>query len=153
MTGFMQEAFAEAQKGIEAGDGGPFGAVIVKNGRIIARGHNEVVKSNDPTAHAEMIAIRNASAKLGSFRLEGCTLYVTGEPCPMCFSAIHWAHIEKVCYCNTKEDAAKIGFDDAFITEIIEGRREDPVSFIHMPDRACKRLFSQWYDDPEKIPY
>jgi len=153
MTHFMQEAFAEAKRGIAAGDGGPFGAVIVKEGKIIARGHNEVIKSNDPTAHAEIVAIRNASATLQSFKLEGCTLYVTGEPCPMCFSAIHWAHIEKVYYCNTKEDAAEIGFDDAFITEIIEGKRKDPIPFVHLPDRACKILFSQWYDNPDKIPY
>ncbi|KYJ85753.1 nucleoside deaminase [Sulfurovum riftiae] len=153
MTDFMQEAFTEAQKGISAGDGGPFGAVIVKEGKIISRGHNEVVKSNDPTAHAEMIAIRNASEKLRSFNLEGCILYVTGEPCPMCFSAIHWAHIDEVYYCNTKEDAAKIGFDDAFITEIIEGKRKDPVSFVHLPDESCKQLFLQWYEDPDKVPY
>ena len=89
MNKFMEEAFREAQKGIAAGDGGPFGAVIVKDGEIIARGHNEVVKTNDPTSHAEMSAIRNASSRLQNFKLEGCTLYVTGEPCPMCFSAIH----------------------------------------------------------------
>jgi len=149
----MKEAFSEAEKGIAAGDGGPFGAVIVKEGKIIARGHNEVIKSNDPTAHAEMVAIRKASSYLQSFILEGCTLYVTGEPCPMCFSAIHWAHIDKVYYCNTKKDAAEIGFDDAFITEIIEGKKRDPISFVHMPNTACKILFSQWYDDPDKIPY
>ena len=149
----MQEAFAEAKKGIENGDGGPFGAVLVKDGKIIARGHNEVIKHNDPTAHAEMVTIRKASSQLENFSLEGTTLYVTGEPCPMCFSAIHWAHIEKVYYCNTKMDAAEIGFDDAFITEIIEGKKEDPVSFTHLPDEACKTLFKAWYDDPKKMPY
>jgi len=149
----MQEAFLEAQKGIEAGDGGPFGAVIVKDGTIISRGHNEVIKSNDPTAHAEMIAIRKASSILQSFKLEGCSLYVTGEPCPMCFSAIHWAHIDRVYYCNTKEDAAKIGFDDSLITEIILGKRKDPVLFAHTPHQECNRLFMQWYKDPEKVPY
>ncbi|BAF72138.1 nucleoside deaminase [Sulfurovum sp. NBC37-1] len=153
MDPFMREAFLEAKRGIEAGDGGPFGAVIVKDGKIIASGHNEVVKTNDPTAHAEMIAIRNASAKLQNFKLEGCTLYVTGEPCPMCFSAIHWAHIERVYYCNTKEDAARIGFDDSLITEIILGKKKDPVSFMHTPHEQCQTLFSVWYEDPEKIPY
>ena len=153
MTDFMQEAFAEAQKGISAGDGGPFGAVIVKEGKIIAHGHNEVIKSNDPTAHAEMVAIRKAAAMLNDFSLAGCTLYVTGEPCPMCFSAIHWAHIDKVYYCNTKEDAAQIGFDDALITEIIEGKKKDPISFVHLPDENCKQLFQQWYEDINKVPY
>jgi len=153
MNTFMQEAFLEAKRGIESGDGGPFGAVIVKEGKIIASGHNEVVKTNDPTAHAEMIAIRNASSKLQSFKLEGCSLYVTGEPCPMCFSAIHWAHIEKVYYCNTKEDAARIGFDDSLITEIILGKKADPVSFIHTPSESCQALFTTWYEDPDKVPY
>ena len=87
-----------------------------------------------------MIAIRNASSKLQSFKLEGCSLYVTGEPCPMCFSAIHWAHIEKVYYCNTKEDAARIGFDDSLITEIILKKRKDPISFIHTPSESCQAL-------------
>ncbi len=153
MDAFMHEAFKEAQKGIEAGDGGPFGAVIVKEGKIIARGHNEVVKRKDPTAHAEMVAIRNASAVLNDFRLKGCTLYVTGEPCPMCFSAIHWAHIEKVYYCNTKAQAAAIGFDDSLITEIILGKRSDPIRFEHTPSQACETLFTQWYENPDKIPY
>ncbi|WP_245609169.1 nucleoside deaminase [Sulfurovum lithotrophicum] len=149
----MREAFLEAKRGIEAGDGGPFGAVIVKDGKIIASGHNEVVKTNDPTAHAEMSVIRKASAKLQNFKLEGCSLYVTGEPCPMCFSAIHWAHIDRVYYCNTKEDAARIGFDDSLITEIILGKKKDPVSFIHTADQQCKALFTEWYEDPDKIAY
>ncbi len=149
----MRLACEEAKQGIEAGHGGPFGCVIVRDGEVIARGHNEVVRTNDPTAHAEMVAIRRASKRLKSFSLEGCTLYVTGEPCPMCFSAIHWAHIDKVVYCNTKADAAAIGFDDAFITEIILGERPDPVSFVHTPDEACRTLFRQWYDDPRKVPY
>jgi len=149
----MQIAFEEARKGISSGDGGPFGAVIVKHGAIIARGHNEVVRTNDPTAHAEMVVIRKASAFLNTFDLTGCTLYVTGEPCPMCFSAIHWAHIDKVYYCNTKADAAKIGFDDTYITEIILGHIPDPVSFVHMPNKACKQLFYQWNVLPDKVPY
>ena len=149
----MRMAYEEAKQGIEARDGGPFGCVIVKDDRIVARGHNEVVKTNDPTAHAEMVAIRKASQALKTFSLEGCTLYVTGEPCPMCFSAIHWAHIDKVIYCNTKADAAAIGFDDAFITEIILGKQPDPVPFVHQPDNRCHRLFRQWYDDPDKVPY
>ncbi len=153
MEKWMRIAYEEAEAGIEAGDGGPFGCIIVKGDEIVARGHNEVVKTNDPTAHAEMTAIRRASKALGSFALEGCTLYVTGEPCPMCFSAIHWARIDKVVYCNTKADAAAIGFDDTFITEIILGKKPDPVSFVHRPDSRCRALFRQWYDDPDKTPY
>ena len=149
----MQAALEEAQKGIEKGEGGPFGAVIVKDGKIIARGHNEVVGSNDPTAHAEMVAIRKASALLKSFKLEGCELYATGEPCPMCFSAIQWAHIDKVYYCNTKADAAKIGFDDTFITQIIRGEVDNPIPFIHTPHTVCGELLTQWFEKPDKIPY
>jgi len=149
----MPIAFQEARKGIERREGGPFGAVIVKGGTIIARGHNEVIKTNDPTAHAEMVAIRKASDLLGTFKLEGCILYTTGEPCPMCFSAIHWAHIEKVYYCNTKEDAAKIGFDDTLITEIICGSRDDPIPFLHQADQAGRALLEEWYEDKEQVPY
>ncbi|BDY12190.1 hypothetical protein HCR_05020 [Hydrogenimonas cancrithermarum] len=149
----MKMAIEEAKRGIEAGEGGPFGAVIVKDGEVVAKGHNEVVKTNDPTAHAEIIAIRRASRILNAFHLEGCVLFVTGEPCPMCFAAIHWAHIEKVVYCNTKADAAAIGFDDAFITEIILGKRSDPVLFEHRPDATCQRLFKRWYENPDKVLY
>ncbi|BBG65520.1 guanine deaminase [Hydrogenimonas sp.] len=146
-------ALEEAQNGIEAGEGGPFGAVIVKNSEVIATGHNMVVKTNDPTAHAEMVAIRKASRKLGTFHLEGCTLYVTAEPCPMCFSAIHWAHIERVVYCNTKADSAAIGFDDTLISDIIAGRVEDTVRFEHRPSPECRELFMEWYRDPNRVLY
>jgi guanine deaminase len=149
----MQAAWEEARKGIEAGDGGPFGAVVVKEGEIIASGHNEVVRTNDPTAHAEMVAIRKATATLQNFSLKGCDLYVTGEPCPMCFSAIHWAYLDRVYYCNTKADAAEIGFDDSLITEIILEKVSDPIQFKHKPDDSCKKLFRQWYDNPDKVPY
>ncbi len=131
MPDFMQIAFKEAKEGVEAGHGGPFGAVIVKDDKVIAKAHNEVLKRNDPTAHAEILAIQEASKKVASFWLEECELYATGEPCPMCFSAIHWAKIKKVYYCNTKEEAASIGFDDAFITEIIQNKKPDlSLSFI-----------------------
>jgi len=150
---FMQAALAEAKRGVSRGEGGPFGAVVVKEGKIIARAHNEVVCSNDPTAHAEMVAIRRASVLLKSFHLKGCTLYATGEPCPMCFSAIHWAHLDRVYYCHTKAAAAAIGFDDRFITEIILGEKESPIPFVHTPHTACEKLLLQWYENPGKIPY
>ena len=153
MSDFMQIAFEEAKRGVESGDGGPFGAVIVKNGEVVAAAHNEVLKRNDPTAHAEMLAIRKASKKLDSFWLEECELYTTGEPCPMCFSAIHWAKIEKVYYCNTKEEAAMIGFDDAFITEIIQEKRRDPVPFVQMQTAECKTLLKLWEEKTDKVAY
>jgi len=149
----MKVALEEARIGIEAEDGGPFGAVIVKGGEIIARGHNEVIKHNDPTAHAEMVTIRRAAKKLGNFSLEGCVLYTTGEPCPMCFSAIHWAHLDRVYYCNTKADAAAIGFDDSLITEIIQGKKSDTIPLIRQASPKCKEIATRWYEDPDKIPY
>ena len=153
MDRFMKMALQEAEKGVEAGEGGPFGAVIVKDSEVVATGHNMVVKTNDPTAHAEIVAIRRASQKLGTFHLEGCVMYVTAEPCPMCFAAIHWAHLQKVVYCNTKEESAAIGFDDSLIADIMAEKREDPVRFEHRPSAACGRLFMKWYEDPNKVLY
>ncbi len=153
MDRFMKMALQEAEKGVEAGEGGPFGAVIVKDSEVVATGHNMVVKTNDPTAHAEIVAIRRASQKLGTFHLEGCVMYVTAEPCPMCFAAIHWAHLQKVVYCNTTEESAAIGFDDSLIADIMAEKREDPVRFEHRPSAACGRLFMKWYEDPNKVLY
>ncbi len=153
MPDFMQLALEEGRKGVIRGDGGPFGAVIVKEGKVIAQAHNEVLKRNDPTAHAEMLVIREASQKLSSFWLEGCELYTTGEPCPMCFSAIHWAKIKRVYYCNTKKQAASIGFDDAFITEIIQNKHPDPIPFIHTCMSECKTLLKLWEEKEDKVPY
>ncbi len=150
---FMEMAIEEAQKGIESGDGGPFGAVIVKDGNVIAKGHNEVVSSNDPTAHAEITAIRKACKKLGTFSLQGCILYCTGEPCPMCFSAIHWARIERVYYCCKKSVASQIGFDDTEIEEIIRGIKEDNVPFIQQKDNRCEEVMMRWYSDPQRVEY
>ena len=109
---FMAEAIKEAYKGIKANHGGPFGAVIVKNGKIISKAHNQVVKNQDPTAHGEMLAIRAACKKLKSFDLTGCVIYTTGFPCPMCMGACKWAHIKQVYYGCDENDTAKIGFDD-----------------------------------------
>jgi guanine deaminase len=150
---YMLMAVEEAEKGMRKMDGGPFGAVIVRDGEVLAAAHNEVVGSNDPTAHAEIVAIRKACSRLGSFNLEGSILFATGEPCPMCFSAIHWAHIERVYYCNSKDDAADIGFDDTFISEIIEGRRPDPIPFIREKSDRCGRLLKLWSENPQKVPY
>jgi len=150
---YLQIALEEARKGVEEGHGGPFGAVIVYRGEIIARAHNQVLRDNDPTAHAEIRAIRLASAKLKRFHLEGCTLYCTGEPCPMCFGAIHWAHLDRVVYCNTKAEAAAVGFDDTFITEILQGRKPDPIPFRHVELPSCKSVLKLWEEKEDKIPY
>ena len=117
----MQRAISLAQKGIDANDGGPFGAVVVKDGEIIGEGWNSVTSTNDPTAHAEVMAIRKACENLNSFQLEGCILYTSCEPCPMCLGAIYWARPEKVFFACTREDAANAGFDDQFIYDEIAG--------------------------------
>lgn len=145
MDPFMARAFEEAQKGVDLGDGGPFGAVVVKDGVVIAQAHNEVVKLNDPTAHAEILAIRKAAAHLKHFHLHGCLLYTTGEPCPMCFSAIYWAHLERVVYCMPKDAAAKIGFDDTLITDILIHQKQATIPFVYQPHVKCDILYKRWY--------
>jgi len=153
MNKFMQEAINEAKKGIKNNDGGPFGAVVVKNGKIIGRGHNMVVVNSDPTAHAEIQAIREATNNIKDFSLKGCELYTTCEPCPMCFSAIHWARIDKVIYGATKEEAAKIGFDDKFIYDILEGKKEDNIKFIQMYEKETAIICEEWAKKDDKILY
>src|SRR5665213_1222477 len=117
---FMREAIRLSIDSMRAGNGGPFGVVIVKDGKIIARGFNKVTSTNDPTAHAEVVAIREACKVLNSFQLAGCEIYTSCEPCPMCLGAIYWARPDKMYFANTKSDAAAIGFDDQFIYEEIE---------------------------------
>ncbi len=142
-----------AQK-MEEGHGGPFGAVIVKDGEVIAEGFNRVTSTNDPTAHAEIVAIREACRHLGSFRLEGCEIYSSCEPCPMCLAAIYWARLEKLTYANTRLDAAAIGFDDDHlyreIAKEIEGRVL-PMVRIDLPE--ARAVFQQWQDKTDKILY
>ena len=138
---FMKEAIAEALKGIKNGHGGPFGCVIVKDGLIVGRGHNKVLKNNDSTAHGEIVAIRSAERRLKSYNLSGCELYTTGEPCPMCLYAILWANISKVYYGCTIEDNASIGFRDEVFDELAGGR-EKLDNFLMCIDReACLELF------------
>ncbi|NPA87199.1 nucleoside deaminase [Caminibacter pacificus] len=150
---FMKEAVYEAKKGVLNKEGGPFGAVIVKNGKIIGKGHNQVVKLKDPTAHAEIQAIRDACKNIGSFDLSGCEMYITCEPCPMCFGAIHWARIERVYFAATREDAANIGFDDKFIWDVIEGKREDNVLFKHTPSKEALEVMKLWESMEDKTLY
>lgn len=122
---FMREAIIESEKNLTTGEGGPFGAVVVNNGKIIGRGHNEVIKNNDPTCHGEIQAIRDACKKLGTYDLTGCELYTSAMPCPMCLGAIVWANIKVVYYGNSAYDAAQIGFRDEFIYRFIEGKCKD----------------------------
>ena len=151
---FMLEAIEESIKGIEGNEGGPFGAVVVKDGKIIGRGHNRVTSTNDPTAHAEIIAIREACKNMNSFQLNGCIVYSSCEPCPMCLGAIYWARPDKVFYANTREDAAKIGFDDSFIyNEISLPLQERKISFEKIKTKLANDVFQQWIKKENKINY
>lgn len=150
----MLEAIRLADENVNNG-GGPFGAVIAdKNGNIISTGVNRVTADNDPTAHAEISAIRNATSKLGTFSLEGYTIYTSCEPCPMCLGAIYWAHLDKIYYANTKDDAKNIGFDDSFIYEelsLTPDNRNKPSEQI-MRNEAIK-TFKAWSKKDDKIEY
>lgn len=150
----LQEAIREAQKGMRLNHGGPFGAVIVQQGRIIARGHNEVLRRNDPTAHAEIVAIRKAAARLGRFDLGDCEIWSTCEPCPMCFAAIHWARIPLLHYGCTHIDAAAIGFDDALIYAVIRGETAaEPVRRLQHGRPECLALFEEWRNKQDRQSY
>jgi guanine deaminase len=151
---FMARAIQLSVESAHSGRGGPFGAVIVRNGEIIAEGVNRVTSSNDPTAHAEVVAIREACAKLGTFELKDCELYTSCEPCPMCLGAIYWARLSRVYYGNTAQDAAAIGFDDSFIyseLQVIPTERRVPAQQI-MRDEALT-AFRAWTEKPDKKPY
>ena len=148
---FMQLAIKEARKGIALGHGGPFGTVIVKDGKVIAKGHNHVVVNNDPTCHGEIDAIRKACKKLKTFDLTGCELYTTGYPCPMCFCAILWANINKVYYgCNTT-DTEIIGFRDKEFEEGIPQKKIDMCEEVDRDD--CIELYKEYNNIQNKIMY
>ena len=152
--GFMREAIRLSIENVRAGNGGPFGAVVVKDGKIIARGFNQVTSTNDPTAHAEVVAIREACKVLNSFQLDDCEIYTSCEPCPMCLGAIYWARPSKMYYANTKKDAAKIGFDDQFIYEELEltlDKRQLSVEQL-LQDEAIV-AFKEWEEKINKIVY
>lgn len=150
----MREAIRLSLENVKTGKGGPFGAVIVKNGKIIATGANEVTSSNDPTAHAEVVAIRNACKSLDSFQLDGCEIYCSCEPCPMCLGAIYWARPSKIYYANTKQDAANINFDDDFIYKEIELPIDKRKLTTHqmLRDEALE-AFNKWSTDTKKTEY
>ena len=144
MDKFMKEAIKEAEKGIASGDGGPFGAVVVKDGVIVGKGQNKVLKNNDATCHGEMEAIKSASKKLGTFDLSGCVLYTTGEPCPMCLSACLWANIEKVYYGCSLMDNEKIGFRDKKFDSLMGGRKNLKNYLIELNRKECLELFDKY---------
>ncbi len=150
---FVSEARKEAIKGVKKGQGGPFGAIIVKNDKIIARAHNTVVSGTDPTAHAEINVIRKASKKLKTFNLSDCELYSSCEPCPMCFSAIYWARIKKVYYVATRNDAAKAGFDDANFYEMLSGKKKSTTKMIKVNDKKGLEEFHIWAKKQDKKLY
>jgi len=150
---FMRLAIELSRQNVAKG-GGPFAAVIVKNGEVLATGCNQVTRANDPTAHAEVVAIRNACAALDHFQLDGCELYTSCEPCPMCLGAIYWARPEKVYYANSKEDAAAIDFDDQFIYEELDRplpQRTLPMIRL-LPEEAIE-AFRDWQQKTDKVEY
>ena len=158
MTGkdekFMRRAIALAQNGIDQNVGGPFGAIVVKDGEIIGEGCNRVTSTNDPTAHAEIVAIRNACQKLNSFQLDGCTIYTSCEPCPMCLGTIYWARPAQIFYAATHEDAAAIGFDDHFIYDEIERPIEERlIKSVNLMREEGLKVFKNWTDKTDKTKY
>ena len=154
MNEFMRLAIEEALVGMKNNDGGPFGAVIVRNGVIISSAHNEVIKTNDPTAHAEVTALRKASSALGRFDLSDCEIYSSYEPCPMCFAAIHWAKIKKLYYGSTREDAANIDFDDQYIYDVIKGTaKELQVEVLQIHREESLEPFREWKTKIDKVKY
>ena len=150
---FMRRAIELSRHGMSRGDGGPFGAVVVKGGAVVGEGWNRVLSTNDPTAHGEVVAIRDACQRLGTFDLTGCELFTSAEPCPMCLSAIYWAHLARVYFGNTHADTAAIGFDDGVILEELKkpGPRTIPETRL-LADEALA-VFREYAADPNRRPY
>ena len=150
----MRRAIELSREKMREDEGGPFAAVIVRNGRIVAEGWNQVTGHNDPTAHAEIVAIREACRALGTFCLDGCEIYTSCEPCPMCLAAIYWARIDKVYYANTAADAAAIGFDDE---KLYREMAAEPAARSLPSERICAEealvVFREWAADPDRTPY
>ncbi len=151
---FLERAIELSKEGMLNEKGGPFGCIIVKDGKIVAEGCNSVTSNNDPTAHAEVVAIRKACNELGVFQLDGCILYTSCEPCPMCLGAIYWARPDKVFYANTRQDAAKIGFDDEFIyKEIPLPDEERQIDFKQVHLDSAYKVFELWTEKGNKKLY
>lgn len=151
---FLQEAIRLAREGMTTGKGGPFGAIVVKNGQIVGRGSNSVTSTNDPTAHAEVVAIRDACKNLNTFQLAGCTLYASCEPCPMCLGAIYWARPERIVFGAFHSDAADAGFDDQFIYEELDKPRpQRSIPMTQVLRDEANAVFSEWKAKLDKIHY
>jgi len=151
---FIQRAIELAGEGVNSNAGGPFGAVVVKDNEIIAEGYNSVTSVNDPTAHAEIVAIRKACEKLGSFQLDDCVIYTSCEPCPMCLGAIYWARPKNVFYACTREDAAEIDFDDQFIyNEIGKNINNRQIKFTQLMQKEALTVFKEWQQKTDKTEY
>ncbi len=151
---FLEKAIKLSRQGMKGGKGGPFGCIVVKGNEIVGQGCNEVTSSNDPTAHAEVVAIRDACTKLGTFQLTGCEIYTSCEPCPMCLGAIYWARPDRVIYANTREEAAAIEFDDDFIYKEINLPFADrAIPFVHHPHPDAQKVFREWKEWEGKKKY
>ncbi|WP_372846573.1 nucleoside deaminase [Pontiella sp.] len=151
---FLREAIRLAKAHMEAGDGGPFGAVVAKDGAIVGRGWNRVATSNDPTAHAEVMAIRDACARLETFSLAGCEIYASCEPCPMCLAAIYWARLDALYFAGSRNDAADAGFDDALLYEELSKDRgaRKLIAEQHL-QAGAQAVFNRWKNKPDRIDY
>ena len=151
---FMREAIRLSIRMMRRGQGGPFGAVVVRKGRIVGRGWNQVTSANDPTAHAEVVAIREACRRLKTFQLDDCDLYTSCEPCPMCLSAIYWARFRRVFYGNTRRDAARINFDDDFLyREVALPMRKRTLRMKQLLRNEALAAFAEWERKPDRILY
>ncbi len=151
---FMRRAIALSRRGMEGNEGGPFGAVVALDGRVVAEGWNQVTSTNDPTAHAEVVAIRRACAALGRFDLRGAVLYTSCEPCPMCLAAAYWARLDAVVFGNARQDAAAIGFDDQFLyDEVAKPMEARSLPMRRLLAAEALEVFEAWAAKPDRIPY
>lgn len=151
---FIERAIDLSREHMNLGHGGPFGAVIVKEGKVISEGWNRVTSINDPTAHAEIDAIRKACQTLNSFELQGCEIFTSCEPCPMCLSAIYWSRLDRIYFANTREDAAKIDFDDEFLySEITKKLAERKIPTIQLSNERALKVFEEWAQKMDKTSY
>ncbi len=151
---FMRRAIELSRQGFQAGDGGPFGCVIVFEGKIVGEGWNRVVRRNDPTAHGEVEAIRDAGQRLGRFDLAGCDLYTSAQPCPMCLAAIYWARIDRIFFGNTVDDAAAIGFDDVVIREqVVLPPGDRMIPEVQLLPEAASQVFRDFFANPDRVRY
>jgi guanine deaminase len=152
--GAIREAIQLARQSVQENLGGPFGAIILKAGAVVGRGWNQVTTANDPTAHAEVVAIREACRALNTFHLEGCSIYASCEPCPMCLAAIFWARIDRIFFSATRHDAAQAGFDDElFYIELNRPLDQRQVKAVQLCREEALQVFHEWREKPNKVPY